>query len=293
MTDGRTAMGALLEVMARLRDRERGCPWDCAQTFATIAPYTLEEAYEVLDAVESGEPERLKDELGDLLFQVVFHARMAEERGWFEFADVARGIHDKLLRRHPHVFGEGARPREGSVELDRETNTQLWKQWEDQKERERSAAASRRGEADSSMLADVPRALPALTRAVKLGKRASRVGFDWLTAPDVRVKVAEELAELDAAFRQSPIPERGSAEAASPAVVEELGDLLFALANLGRHLRADPEAALRAANAKFERRFQYIEQKARERGRALRELSAADWEALWQEAKQSEATSRA
>jgi MazG family protein len=291
MTDERNGIGPLLEVMARLRDRERGCPWDCAQTFATIAPYTLEEAYEVLDAVESGEPERLKDELGDLLFQVVFHARMAEERGWFDFGSVARGIHDKLLRRHPHVFGERARP-EGSVELDRETSAALWKQWEDQKERERSAAAQRRGQADAGVLSDVPRALPALTRAVKLGKRASRVGLDWTRAPDVRVKVAEELAELDAACEQAPASE-GTPEAASPAVVEELGDLLFALANWGRHLRVDPEGALRAANAKFESRFRYIERKAQEGGRALQDLSPEEWEALWQEAKQGAARSPA
>ena len=290
MTDGANDIAALLEVMARLRDRERGCPWDCAQTFATIAPYTLEEAYEVLDAVESGEPERLKDELGDLLFQVVFHARMAEERGWFDFAEVARGISDKLLRRHPHVFGDGTSEREGGVELDRETSAALWKQWEDQKERERSSAAQRRGLEQAGVLSDVPRALPALIRAVKLGKRASRVGLDWMSVPDVRVKVAEELGELDAACEQAQTAGE-TAEAASPAVVEELGDLLFALANLGRHLRADPEAALRAANAKFERRFRYIEQKAQERGRALRELTAEEWEALWQEAKESGATS--
>jgi ATP diphosphatase len=290
MTNPDNGIAALLEVMARLRDRERGCPWDCAQTFATIAPYTLEEAYEVLDAVQSGEPERLKDELGDLLFQVVFHARMAEERGWFDFDGVAGGIRDKLLRRHPHVFGEQAAGREGSVELDRETNATLWKQWEDQKERERSAAAERRGQPGAGVLSDVPRALPALTRAVKLGKRASRVGLDWTSAPEVRVKVAEELAELDAACEQAQASE---GTVASPEVVEELGDLLFALANWGRHLKADPEAALRAANAKFESRFRYIEQTAQERGRALRELSAAEWEALWQEAKESAATSPA
>ncbi len=277
MTKPPQPLAALLEVMARLRDPERGCPWDLAQSFATIAPYTLEEAYEVADAIESGEPERLKDELGDLLFQVVFHARLAEERGWFDFAEVARAIDEKLVRRHPHVFGQP----QGA--LDR---TALAREWEEHKAHERAAAAQVRGEESSSALAGVALALPALTRAVKLGKRAGRVGFDWTLASDVRAKVAEELAELDAAVRESEPRDAAEAPAAAPAsVVEELGDLLFTIANWGRHLQVDPEAALRAANAKFERRFSWMERKARERGLALAGLSAEEWDALWRESK--------
>jgi len=281
----RDPLADLLEVMRRLRDPLRGCPWDLAQTFATIAPYTIEEAYEVADAIEGGEPEDLKDELGDLLFQVVFHARMAEERGWFDFAAVAGAIRDKLVRRHPHVFAA-----EG-VYGDRES---LSERWEAHKELERAAAAHRRGGAASTVLADVPRALPALTRAAKLGKRAGRVGFDWPAAPQVREKVAEELAELDAAVSRTHAVKGASgastpAALPSPEVFEELGDLLFAVANWSRHLETDPEAALRAANAKFERRFASIERAARERGLALEALSAAEWDALWREAKRLEA----
>jgi nucleoside triphosphate diphosphatase len=254
---------ALLEIMARLRDPQRGCPWDLSQTFSTIAPYTLEEAYEVADAIEQGDSERLKDELGDLLFQVVFHARMAEERGWFDFADVARAICDKLVRRHPHVFSEPhASP----------DHATLWRRWEEEKERERAAAAQRRGETHSSVLADVPLALPALVRATKLGKRAGRVGFDWASAREVREKVLEEVGELDQA-------------ASHDAVSEELGDLLFAVANWSRHLQVEPEAALRAANAKFERRFVCMEEKARADGLSLNALSPAEWDRLWRECK--------
>lgn len=287
-------LAALLEVMARLRDPERGCPWDLAQTFATIAPYTLEEAYEVADAIESGEPGRLKDELGDLLFQVVFHARLAEERGWFDFAEVARAIGEKLVRRHPHVFGEPP----SSVD-----RTALARQWEEHKASERAAAARGRGEEGSSALAGVALALPALVRAAKLGRRAGRVGFDWTTASAVREKVAEELAELDAAvsdggpggvgLEAGPAAGRVTGVEVQPAagpgaaVVEELGDLLFAVANWARHLHVDPEAALRAANAKFERRFTYMELKARERGLALAGLSAGEWDALWHESKRA------
>ena len=252
----------LLEIMARLRDPVHGCPWDLAQTFATIAPFTLEEAYEVADAIEKGDPTRLKDELGDLLFQVIFHARMAQERGWFDFDDVARAISDKLIRRHPHVFAQSS----GTTDA-----TAVNAQWEEHKERERTAAAMRDGEAHPSVLSDVPLALPALARAAKLGRRAGRVGFDWTGPREVREKVMEEIGELDAA--------------AETAVAEELGDLLFAIANWSRHLNVDPESALRAANAKFERRFACMEQKARERGLTLRALSAAEWDRLWRECK--------
>ncbi len=267
MTEPLQPLAALLEVMARLRDPEQGCPWDLAQSFATIAPYTLEEAYEVADAIESGEPGRLKDELGDLLFQVVFHARLAEERGWFDFAQVARAIGEKLVRRHPHVFVQA------QSAIDR---TALAREWEEHKAHERAAAAQVRGEESSSALAGVALALPALTRAVKLGKRAGRVHFDWAAARDVRSKVAEELAELDAAVLEGGPP---------AGIVEELGDLLFTIANWGRHLQVDPEAALRAANGKFERRFSCMERKARERGLALAALSPEQWDELWRESK--------
>ena len=273
MSASAQALENLLTLMARLRDRERGCPWDRAQSFATIAPYTIEEAYEVADAIDSGDPERIKEELGDLLFQVVFHARMAEERGWFDFAHVAAGIHDKLVRRHPHVFGEQAHDGAGAA---------LARQWEEHKHQERQAAAQRRGE-ESGALNGIARALPALTRAVKLGKRAGRLGFDWPRSEEVRAKLIEELQELDAAVAARGQPAAGAA--ADAAVAEELGDLLFALANWSRHLQIDPEDALRAANAKFERRFAQMERMARERGLTLRQLSAQQWDSLWREAK--------
>ena len=270
MSEPPAAITELLAVMARLRDPQRGCAWDRAQDFASIAPYTIEEAYEVFDAIESGEPERLRDELGDLLFQVVFHARVAQELGWFDFAAVAQAISAKLVRRHPHVFAaaEGSKPAEPDAIL---------RDWEELKERERAAAAQRRGAA-GSVLADVPRALPALTRAAKLGARAARVGFDWQRSCEVRAKVSEELRELDEALS-------GSKPIADAAVVEEIGDLLFTLVNWSRHLHVDAEAALRAANDKFERRFREMERLATERGLSLRALDAAQWDALWREAK--------
>jgi ATP diphosphatase len=256
------ALDALLALMRTLRDPHSGCPWDRSQSFATIAPYTIEEAYEVADAIEREEPERLRDELGDLLFQVVFHARLAEELGRFDFAAVARGIHDKLVRRHPHVF---ATPE--ALELG-----QLHSSWETQKAQERSARGV------SGVLADVPRALPALTRAAKLGRRAGRVGFDWEGASGVRTKIDEELAEIDAAL------EAGRHEQ----VGEELGDLLFTLANWARHLELDAEQLLRTAALKFERRFESMEQSASGRGIALEALSSALWDELWGHAKSLE-----
>jgi MazG family protein len=258
MSDPQRALEALITLMARLRDPQRGCPWDRKQTFATIAPYTIEEAYEVADAIERGDRERLRDELGDLLFQVVFHARMAEERGWFDFADIAESIHAKLVRRHPHVFAGAA--------ID---ERDLGREWEAQKAREREQAATHVD--DRGALAGVPGALPALSRAAKLGRRAARVGFDWPDAAGARAKVDEELGELDAA---------SDAEAGA-----ELGDLLFAVVNLSRHLQLDAEAALRGANAKFERRFRRMERLALERGLALERLSAAEWDELWEQAK--------
>jgi MazG family protein len=280
MADPGAALAKLLEVMARLRDPANGCPWDREQTFATIAPYTIEEAYEVADAIERNDALDLRDELGDLLFQVVFHARMAQERGWFDFNDVAASIHDKLIRRHPHVFGDAVF----------ENAAAQTSNWEEHKARERAAAAARRGDAASSVLGDVPQALPALMRAAKLGKRAARTGFDWPDATGVRAKLDEELAELDAETARSAPEAAASSSAPDPKVVEELGDALFTLVNLGRHLHVDAEEALRAANRKFETRFRHMEALARARGLALEALSPAQWEALWVESKSAPQT---
>ena len=275
MSEAGDELEALLALMRTLRDPQAGCPWDREQSFVSIAPFTIEEAYEVADAIGRGDLDRLRDELGDLLFQVVFHARMAEERGWFDFARVAASIHDKLVRRHPHVFSSNPQPLDGPA---------LETLWEEQKARER--AASVRGGQEPSALADVPLALPALTRAVKLGRRAARIGFDWGAAADVRPKVVEELAELDAALVGSTADAQ-VVQVPSAAVVEEFGDLLFALANWGRHLRIDPEAALRRANQKFADRFRHMEKLASARNLSLQTLSAAAWETLWCESKQA------
>jgi MazG family protein len=251
----------LREIMRALRDPTNGCPWDREQDFASIAPFTIEEAYEVAEAIERGTPQQLRDELGDLLFQVVFHARMGEERGWFDFDAVATAIADKLVRRHPHVFG-------GAAIANAAEQTRAW---EEHKARERSQRAD-----DSSLLADVPVALPALARAAKLGKRTARVHFDWPDAAGVRAKIDEELREADTA---QPGREQ----------LLEIGDVLFAVANWARHLGVDPEEALRQSNNKFERRFRAIERAAGERGIDLGQLDAAGWDALWREIKQTEA----
>lgn len=264
-SDSAAALEALLALMARLRDPQHGCPWDRAQDFKSIAPYTLEEAYEVREAIERDDPDALRAELGDLLFQVVFHARLGEERGWFDFAAIAAGIHEKLIRRHPHLFGAEVTPGSAHEQSQR---------WEDLKALERADGV--RG--DTSALADIPLALPALMRAGKLGRRAGRVGFDWAQPEAVRAKVLEELGELDTALAAAG----GTADAH---VREEFGDLLFALANWGRHLGIDPEEALRGANAKFERRFRGMEGRAERRGAPLTQLSAAEWDALWCEVK--------
>jgi len=269
MSEAGEALERLRALMARLRDPERGCPWDLQQTFQSIAPYTIEEAYEVADAIARNDREHLRDELGDLLFQVVFHARMAEERGWFDFTAVAQGIHEKLTRRHPHIFAGAQLAAEDLVRV-----------WEEQKAQERLQAAAHTGRAAGGALGGVPQALPALTRAAKLGRRAARVGFDWPDAQQVRSKVLEELHELDAAVADS-----SAAAAPASAVAEELGDAFFSLVNLSRHLQVDPEEALRAANAKFERRFERMESLARARALELKSLSAAQWDALWREAK--------
>ncbi len=253
----------LLEIMVRLRHPTEGCPWDREQDFRSIAPHTLEEAYEVADAIERGDMADLRDELGDLLFQVVFYARMAEELEYFDFQDVARSISDKLIRRHPHVFG-GAQVR--SVE-------EQTRAWEAQKARERRAKAG--DQTEHSQLDHVSVALPALTRAAKLQRRAARVGFDWSDVDSVMEKIREELDELQAALK-------GSDEAH---VVHELGDLLFSCANLARHLTQDPETALRGANARFEDRFRKMESLLQSQDRPLEEASLAEMDAAWNRIK--------
>jgi MazG family protein len=255
----------LLDIMARLRDPARGCPWDVEQSFATIAPYTIEEAYEVADAIERADMAALKDELGDLLLQVVFHAQMAREAGHFDFADVADAISDKMIRRHPHVFGED---RVGSAAAQTEA-------WENRKAAERAEA----GDAGSGALDGLALALPALLRAAKLGKRAARVGFDWPDAAPVLDKIEEEIGELRVEL---------AAETRPAGIEEELGDLLFACANLARKLNVDPEAALRGANRRFERRFRSIEARLGARGLRPDQATLDQLEALWQEAKADE-----
>ncbi|MEX0644863.1 MAG: nucleoside triphosphate pyrophosphohydrolase [Parvularculaceae bacterium] len=265
MADGNQALSEidrLLAIMARLRAKDGGCPWDLEQNFRTIAPYTIEEAYEVADAIERDDMVALKDELGDLLFQVVFHARMAEERGAFGFADVAATISDKMEHRHPHVFGDA----------DCRTSDEQSSAWELQKAEERAAKGA------ASLLDDVPVGLPGLTRAVKLQKRAARVGFDWTSAASVLAKIHEEIDELMQAFRAG---ERDAVE-------DEFGDLLFVLANLSRHLDVDPEASLRRTNEKFTRRFRYIEERLAAKGRDINETSLEAMEELWTEAKRLE-----
>ena len=262
-----TRLEDLLAIMARLRGAG-GCPWDREQTCASIAPYTIEEAYEVADAAERGDFPHLQEELGDLLFQVVFHAQMAGEAGYFDFEAVAASICEKLIRRHPHVFG-------GGKVLTADEQSQIW---EDIKAQERGAAAQG---ALAGHLDGVPRALPALMRAGKLSKRAARAGFDFEQANQAADKVAEELAEV----RAAAAPGR---DADPQALLEEIGDLLFAAANLARKLDVDPVAALRAANAKFERRFRGMESLAAVRGVAFESLDLDAQERLWQEMKRGE-----
>jgi nucleoside triphosphate diphosphatase len=252
----------LLAIMARLRDPVSGCPWDREQDFASIAPYTIEEAYEVAEAIAENDMASLKDELGDLLFQVVFHARMAEEQGAFAFADVAMAIADKMLRRHPHVFGDAAI-------ADATAQTVAW---EEHKAKERSA---RNADRKQSALDGVGPALPALTRAEKIQKRAARVGFDWPEAAPILDKIEEEIGEL-----------RAELDSGSKARIEdELGDLLFAVANLARHLAIDPETALRNATRKFERRFRRVEALLAESGRTPADSTLDEMEAQWRQVK--------
>ena len=263
-THGQPAIDRLIAVMARLRDPKTGCPWDLQQSFATIAPYTIEEAYEVAEAAERGDAAGLKEELGDLLLQVVFHARMAEEQGSFAFADVASAIADKMIKRHPHVFGTA---RIGSAA----SQTMAW---EEQKAHERRAKAESTGTRPSA-LDGVGSALPALARAAKLQRRTARVGFDWPEVAPIYDKIAEEIAEL-------------KAESEPTRIADEIGDLLFAVVNLARRLEADPEQALRGACRKFERRFHVIEDRLAAQGKALESQPLETLESLWQAAKAEE-----
>jgi len=255
----------LLGIMAQLRDPKTGCPWDRAQSFTSIAPYTIEEAYEVAEAAERGNPVALRDELGDLLLQVVFHARMAEEAGLFAFADVAKAISDKMVKRHPHVFG-GATIAGAAAQSPA---------WEEQKAQERRAQAAASGKRPGA-LDGVGLALPALSRAEKLQKRAARVGFDWPETAPIFDKIAEEIAELKAEIADHAPPER---------IEDELGDLFFAVVNLARRLDADPEQALRQACRKFERRLGAVEAALATRGRDLASCSLEEMEAEWQKIK--------
>lgn len=258
----------LLRIMAKLRDPDGGCPWDVEQDFASIAPYTIEEAYEVADAIEQSDMESLKGELGDLLLQVVFHAQMASEAGHFEYADVVNAVSEKMVVRHPHVFGDV------SIE-DADAQT---KAWEDQKAAERAAKAEASGRV-ASVLDDVARGLPALMRAEKLQKRAARVGFDWPTVEPVFDKVREELDEVSVEIDRGSDPAR---------LEDELGDVLFTCVNLARKLGTDPETALRRTNAKFERRFRDVETFAAKDGKFLNDLDIEALEALWERAKEAE-----
>jgi MazG family protein len=265
-SDDPAPIDQLLGIMTRLRSRYGGCPWDLEQTFETIAPYTIEEAYEVRDAIQRGDRMALKDELGDLLFQVVFHAQIAAEEGAFTFDDVVAAICDKMIRRHPHVFGD-------TEIADADTQTEAW---ERQKAAERAAKANGAG----SVLDDVPPALPALQRAEKLQKRAARVGFDWPDIKPVVAKLDEERTELDEA----------TASGNRDRMADEMGDVLFAVTNLARHLGLDPEESLRQTNDKFTRRFKYIESTLKQNNESIEAASLARMEALWQEAKASEAS---
>jgi nucleoside triphosphate diphosphatase len=257
-------MARLLAVMAWLRDRQHGCPWDIDQTFRTIAPYTIEEAYEVADAIERDDMPALKEELGDLLLQVVYHAQIAQEAEAFGFADVAAAIADKMVDRHPHVFADAT--------ID--TAEAQTVSWEARKAAERAAKQTAE---PAGALSGVARALPALLRAEKIQKRAARVGFDWKETAPVIDKIEEELGELRAEITAGTVDQTR--------LTDELGDVLFAVANLARHCKVDPEAALRATNDKFERRFGYIERRLAEQGRKPADATLVEMETLWQEAK--------
>ena len=263
----------LIEIMAALRTPVTGCPWDIEQTFRTIAPYTIEEAHEVVDAIERDDPVDLAEELGDLLLQVVFHARMAEEAGQFDFGTVVEHITTKMIRRHPHVFGDGEARTAGMVK-------EAWARIKAEEKAERAAARAAAGlpaKPRGGLLGDIPSAMPGLMRAVKLQDKAATVGFDWNDPRAVLAKIREEVDEIEA--------ELDAAKPAPAAIEAELGDILFAVANLARHLKVDPDTALRRTNAKFIRRFGHIEATLAAEGRGLAEASLDEMEAIWQAAK--------
>ncbi|MFD1744416.1 nucleoside triphosphate pyrophosphohydrolase [Rhizobium helianthi] len=269
----------LLDLMAALRNRETGCPWDVEQTFETIKPYTIEEAYEVADAIERNDMEDLKDELGDLLFQVVFHAQMAQEAGEFSFADVVEAVMTKMIRRHPHVFAKSDADTPEAVKLQ-------WDQIKAAEKKDRAERRARRGlveDSKSSFLGAVQRSQPALSEALKLQEKAAKVGFDWSEPEPILDKVEEEIAELRQAMK----------EGRSERIQDELGDLLFALVNIGRHVKSDPEQALRGTNTKFRRRFGHIVRELSKQGTSLEAASLEEMEELWQHAKQVEKTEAA
>ncbi|QGX38824.1 nucleoside triphosphate pyrophosphohydrolase [Permianibacter aggregans] len=267
ITNCKTGIERLLQVMKRLRDPEHGCPWDKEQTFATIAPYTIEEAYEVADAIAREDWPDLKGELGDLLFQVVFYAQMASEQHWYDFDAIAHAMADKLERRHPHVFAEG----------EYQSHEQLHQDWEKRKAAEREQRAQKRQQETVSLMDDIPLALPALMRAQKIQKRAASVGFDWPDVDGVFEKIHEELAELQQAMANQSAEE----------IEEELGDLLYSVVNLARHLGVKSETALANSNDKFVRRFQDMERTAAQKDRSLSEMNADALEQLWQQAKRN------
>ena len=262
----------LIEIMAALRAPDTGCPWDIEQDFSTIAPYTIEEAYEVADAIARGDRDDLREELGDLLLQVVYHARMAEEAGDFRFEDVVQAITEKMIRRHPHVFGDEKARGAGMAKG-------VWEKIKAEEKAEKRKARLARGldpeDHGAGYLDSVPVALPALTRSLKLQERASQVGFDWGAAGPVLDKIEEEIAELKQAFASGDLS----------AMKDEFGDVLFALVNLGRHLRLDAESALAGTNEKFRRRFHFIEKSLTDAGRSLEQASLEEMETLWQAAK--------
>ncbi len=260
-------MDRLLEIMRRLRDPERGCPWDRQQTYKTILPYTLEEAYEVADAIDREHYEDLREELGDLLFQVVFYAQIATEEGRFQFPDIVESICDKLERRHPHVFGDHNIP-------DAETQTRAWEQHKKQERANKSAPGN-----DVSLLQNIPTSLPAMARAMKLHRRAATVGFDWPDIHGVLDKLDEEVGELKHEIATDGDRER---------LQDEIGDLLFVTTILARHAAIDPESALRSANTKFERRFRGVEQELAQRGKNLQDASLQEMDAIWDHVKRHE-----
>jgi len=263
----------LIAIMAALRTPGSGCPWDLEQSFATIAPYTIEEAYEVAEAIARGDLEDLREELGDLLLQVAFHARMAEEAGAFDFGDVVHAITAKLVRRHPHVFGDAGALPVAAV-------NELWDRIKGEEKDARAARRQRTGGERAETLAGVPTGLPALPRALKLQEQAGKVGFDWNDARAVLAKIREEADEIESALALGP--------AEHNRLAEEVGDLLFAVVNLARHAGADPETALRAANAKFERRFAAIERALAARGKSPQQSTLTEMDALWDAAKAAE-----